>query len=164
MNAVSFARNTLQMAEDWIGLIEDARSIPLQRPTPLGGNHPLWIVGHLAYSEAEMVHEMIEGRPNPLADWASLFGMSSEPQTDASAYPSPDEVWKKAREIRAHTLEVLGGMTDADLDGPSHGSEQQRQMFPTVGACLAALCIHYAFHGGQISDCRRAAGRGPLMG
>ena len=38
------------------------------------------------------------------------------------------------------------------------------QWFGTIGACLAAIPIHFGFHGGQIADARRAAGKPVLMG
>ena len=44
-----------------LGLIDDMKDAPVTQPTPNGGNHPLWILGHLAYSEANLVNHVILG-------------------------------------------------------------------------------------------------------
>ena len=69
----------------------------------------------------------------------------------------------KFAEIRAATLAHLDTLSEEDLDKPSHAPEEFGELFATVGACFAAMCAHVAFHGGQVSDARRAAGRAPLM-
>ena len=165
MNAVDYARMTLEMSKGWIlGLAADMQDHPLVQPTPHGGNHPLWCIGHMAYAEANLVNVFIKGEQNPLAQWQSLFDMGSTPSANADDYPSYDELLGKFEEVRAATLAYLDGITEADLDKPSHCPEEMREWFGTVAQCLAAIPIHFAFHGGQISDARRAAGKPPLMG
>jgi hypothetical protein len=164
MKAVDFVRASLEMSKGWImGLIADMQSAPLTAPTPRGGNHPLWVIGHLTYSEGNLVSGMIEGKPNPHSQWKALFDQGSEPMADASKYPSMEELIAKFEETRNHTLRLLETMTDADLDKPSHAPEELKDFFGTVGKCLAAIPIHFAFHGGEVADARRAAGRKPLM-
>ena len=165
MKAVDFVKLALESSNGWImGLAGDAKDIPLQRPTPNGGNHPLWNLGHLAYSEGNLVNVCCKGEENPLADWAEVFGIGSQPSDDASAYPSIDEVMGKLAELRAGTMAYIESLSDEDLDKPSHAEGEMKEWFPTVGACLAAVGNHFCFHGGQIADARRAAGRGVLMG
>lgn len=164
MNAVNFVRLTLEQSKGWIlGLAADMKDAPLTAPTPNGGNHPLWVLGHLTFSEADLIHGLVSGEPNPLAEWKDLFGQGSEPTSDASLYPSFDEIMGKFEEVRANTLRVLDGMTDDDLDEPSHAPEEMKDFFGTNGQVFATAAIHFAFHGGQIADARRAAGRPPLM-
>lgn len=165
MTTVEFIRTSLELSSSWIlGLAEDAKDIAMTAPTPRGGNHPLWCVGHLVYSEADLIQEKARGGENPLADWEELFKAGSQPSDDPGIYPPMEEVLAKAKEVRAATLEWLATLSDADLDQPSHGSDEFREWFPTVGHCFAAIPTHEGFHGGQIADARRAAGRGPLMG
>ena len=165
MNSIDFIKMSLEMSKGWImGLAEEIKDSPLTVPTPRGGNHPLWCIGHLAYSEGNLVSSYIKGQSNPLADWAEVFGQGTQPGTDASNYPSIDEVFTKMEEIRAQTLEVVEGLTDDDLDKPSHAPDEMKQFFGSIGQCLAAIPIHFSFHGGQIADARRAAGRNPVMG
>ncbi len=146
-----------------MGLAADAKEIAMTAPTPKGGNHPLWCVGHLAYSQANLL-SMVTGEVNPIADWESAFGFGSTPSTDESEYPTFDELMEKYNETNAAILSFIDGLTEDDLDKPSHAPEQMKEWFGTVGDCLAAMPVHIGFHGGQIADARRAAGRPPLMG
>ena len=165
MKAVDFARMSLEQSKGWVmGLIDDMKDAPLVQPTPNGGNHPLWVLGHLAYSEGNLLKEFIEGKTNPLAEWKELFGQGSTPDTDAGKYPSMGEIAEKFELIRGDTLKLLESLTDDDLDKPSHAPEEMKQFFGTIGQCLSAMAVHTTFHGGQVADARRAAGRPALMG
>ena len=165
MNSVDFIRMSLDMSKNWLlGLAADMQNEPLVAPTPHGGNHPLWCVGHLAFSEANLVNVMAQGKPNPLADWEVLFNQGTEAKQDASAYPPFEEVMAAFESVRNDTLAYLDTLTPDSLDAPSKAEGEMAEWFGTVGSCLAAIPIHFAFHGGQISDARRAAGRPPLMG
>ncbi|NOY29261.1 MAG: DinB family protein [Planctomycetes bacterium] len=164
MNTIDYIRQEMNMSKAWIGsLMADLQDAPLTVPTPNGGNHPLWIVGHLAYSESNIFHCFIQGKENPLGEWKETFGIGSQPVNDAAAYPSYDELLAKFEAVRAETLAYLETITDADLDKPSHGPEEKKAFFGTVGQCLAVMTTHLAFHGGQLADARRAAGRDILM-
>ena len=53
MNRIELIRWALKMTDDATAqLVEDMRDAPLTQPTPGGkgggGNHPLWVLGHLA--------------------------------------------------------------------------------------------------------------------
>lgn len=164
MNAVDYAKMSLEMSNNWIsGLAADAKDIPLTAPTPNGGNHPLWCVGHLAYSAANLL-SMATGQPNALSDWEGTFKNGTTPSGNANDYPSYEEVMKKYEETHSAVMAFVGGLADEDLDKPSHAEGEMKEWFGTVGQCLAAIPVHLGFHGGQIADARRAAGREPLMG
>ncbi len=124
----------------------------------------MWILGHLTYSEANLVSSLIKGEQNPCADWKELFDAGTEPSADASLYPAMDELLAKFAEVRGQTLALLDTLTDADLDKPSHAPEEMQAFFGTVGSCLAAVIMHFTWHGGQAADARRALGRPPIMG
>ena len=91
----------------------------------------------------------------------TLFFLTTQALAESSA--PIEEVIAKLQEIREHTLQVVDGLSDEDLDKPSHAPEEMKDYFGTIGQCLAAIPIHFAFHGGQVADARRAAGRQPLM-
>ena len=165
MNSVDFIRMSFNMSQGWImGLAEDLKDQPMVQPTPNGGNHLLWCLGHLAYSEASMISGLCKGEPNPLESWKDLFEAGTTVSTDASVYPSIDEVLAKCAETRAATMAYLDTLSDDDLDKPSLAEGDMKEWFGTIGQCLAASVIHFGFHGGQIADARRAAGRDALMG
>ncbi|MCA9230389.1 MAG: DinB family protein [Planctomycetales bacterium] len=164
MNAIDYIRLEMSMCKGWIGgLMDDIQDSPLTLPTPNGGNHPLWIVGHLAYSEANILNVYILGKDNPLAEWKDILGIGSQPANDPSVYPHFSELRATLEQVRSDTLAYLDTITDADLDKPSHAPEDRKDYFGTIGQCLAVMSIHMGFHGGQIADARRAAGRNILM-
>ena len=165
MRTIDFIKMSLEMSKKWIlGLVVDMQDAPLTVPTVNGGNHPLWVLGHLTYSEAELLTEFVLGQANPLAEWKDLFGEGSEPHDDASRYPSFDELMAKFEETRTATLNYLDSITDDDLDAPSKAPEELSDFFSTVGQCLSGMIVHFSYHGGQVADARRAAGRQSLMG
>ena len=135
---------------------------PLTQPTPNGGNHPLWVLGHIVRAESGLLDGFILGQPNRFPE-LEMFAMGNTPTTNADDYPSMDELLGKFEEIRAATLAHLDTLTDADLDQKSHAPENFGAFFETVGSCFAAMVTHSSFHGGQVADARRAAGRGPVM-
>lgn len=165
MNTLDFIRTQMEMSKSWVmGLAADIQDAPLTLPTSNGGNHPLWIVGHLAYSEANIISVLAQGKENPLLEWKDLFGKDSQPVNDASHYPSYPDVLARFETVRADTLAYLDTLSEEDLNKPSNAAEEMQGYFGTIGKCLAVLTTHLAFHGGQIADARRAAGRNVLMG
>lgn len=161
MSTIDFIRTGLEASRAiTLALIDDMKDAPLTAPTPNGGNHPLWVLGHLAYAEANLVHHVIGGDENPLIGWKDAFGGGGEPVADADRYPAWDEVRQKFDQVRAHTLKVLDTLTDADLATPSKNCPPGReQLFGTVGSCLLVLILHPTMHRGQVADARRAIGR-----
>ncbi len=164
MNTIDYIRQEMSMSKGWIGgLMADMQSAPMTLPTPNGGNHPLWIVGHLAYSESNILNCYILGKDNPLAEWKDTFGIGSQPVNEATAYPAYEDLLAKFETVRSETLAYLETLTDADLDKPSHAPEERKEYFGTIGQCLTVMTTHLSFHGGQIADARRAAGRDILV-
>ena len=163
MNATDYIKISLEMSNNWImGLASDAADIAMTTPTANGGNHPLWCVGHLAYSQANLL-SMATGEPNALAEWEGIFKFGTTASADASAYPPFDEVMSKYNETHAAILKYIDGLSDSDLDKPSQAEGEMKEWFGTIAQCMAAMPTHIGFHGGQIADARRAAGREPLM-
>ena len=163
MNAIDYIKMSLENSKGWaMGLIADMQDAPLTQPTPNGGNHPLWVLGHVVRAESDLLDGFILGQPNRFPE-LEKFSMGNTPSTDASQYPSMDELMGKFEEIRGATLAHLETLSDADLDQRSHAPEEFGPPFATVGACFAAMSTHMSFHAGQVADARRAAGRAPLM-
>lgn len=164
MKATEFVKMSLESSKGWaLGLLNDIKDAPMTQPTPNGGNHPIWILGHLIHSESNLLDCFILGRSNRFAEWDALFGMGSTPSTDPSQYPSMDELFAKFEQMRGATLAHLATLSDDDLDKPTHAPKEFEAYFGTVGACFSAMANHVSFHNGQIADARRAAGREMLM-
>ena len=164
MKTTEFIKTALENGKGWaLGLISDMQDAPLTQPTSQGGNHPLWVLGHIIYSESVLLDQFISGKPNRFPEWEGVFSPKSIPSTDASQYPTMDELMGRFEEMRAASLAHLDSLSDDDLDQPSHAPEDFGQVFGTVGKCFAAMITHMSFHAGQVADARRAAGREPLM-
>ena len=164
MTTIDFIKLSLENSKGWsMGLIDDMKDAPLAQPTANGGNHPLWILGHIVLGESNLLDGFILGKETRFPELVDLFEMGTTPHADASVYPTMDELFGKFEEIRTATLAHLDTLTDADLDKKSHAPEQFGATFGTVGACFAAMSGHMSFHAGQVADARRAAGRKPLM-
>ncbi len=162
MNGIDVLKRNHQMATQmFLGLAEDLRDQPLAAPD--GGNHAVWCLGHLAYTEGDM-YSMMYGDENPLAEWEDLFVGGSQPSDDASIYPSFDEVLERFTQMRARTLDKLESLTDADLDQPSASYPEGFEAFlGTVGGCMIIAAIHPWHHRGQLADARRSLQREPLF-
>ena len=163
MKATEYIHMALENGKGWtMGLINDMKDAPLTAPTPNGGNHPLWVLGHIVRAESDLLDGFILGQPNRFPD-LEQFSMGAEPTSNADDYPTMDELLGKFEEIRSATLAHLATLSDEDLGKKSHAPEEFGATFGTVGACFAAMQTHMAFHTGQVADARRAAGRKPLM-
>jgi hypothetical protein len=164
MKTLDFIRLGMnRSAKATLMLIDDMKDRPLTFPTARGGNHPLWILGHLAYSEGYVIQEIMLGRPNPLAHWKDLFSNGTEPSAEASRYPDFESARKAFLDIRAETMSVLEGLNDADLERPSKNCPAEMQEFlGTYGQCFLLSILHPTTHRGQVADARRSLGLKPL--
>jgi hypothetical protein len=96
--------------------------------------------------------------------WKSLFAAGTQPMTDASAYPSFDEVMSKYRELRAYNLKLLEQIGEDDLDRkPKNVPPGFENMMTSFGQTLLLITLHNMFHSGQLADVRRVAGFKPFM-
>jgi uncharacterized damage-inducible protein DinB len=131
-------------------------------PTPKGGCHPLWVLGHLTVVEGS-IPEVLFGQKNPVAEWQKMFGQGSEAVGNPSAYPSFAEVRAKYFELRERNLKLLDSLSDADLDKPTaapvKGLEHE---FATFGRSFLTVAMHQTMHRGNVTDALRAAGRTAL--
>ena len=62
MKTTDFIKNMLENSKGWAqGLLADMKDSPLTQPTSNGGNQPLWVLGHLTYSESARLDSFILG-------------------------------------------------------------------------------------------------------
>jgi hypothetical protein len=143
-------------------VIDKMSDAPTTFPTPNGGCHPLWVLGHLTIVEG-MIPGVLFGDKNPVADWQKYFGENSEPVDDAGAYPAFAEVREKYLELRERNLKLLDSLSEADLDKPTKAPPKGREHeFATFGSSFLVLALHQMMHRSHVTDARRAAGRTAL--
>jgi hypothetical protein len=140
MNTIDFIKTSLASSQGWaLGLILDMKDAPLTQPTSNGGNHPLWVLGHIVRAESDLLDAFILGKPNRFPE-LEAFSMGTTPSTDASKYPSLDELMGKLEEIPAATLAHLDSLSEADLDKSTHAPEEFEPAFapwePSSQPCL----------------------------
>ncbi|HYK59612.1 MAG TPA: DinB family protein [Bryobacteraceae bacterium] len=153
-------RYSLDLADQSIQRsLASVEDTPTTFPTPNGGCHPLWVVGHLAYVEG-MAHQLLGIGANPVADWAKFFEQGTTPIADATQYPPLEDVRARYTKLRKRTLQLLESLSEADLDTPTKfqpaGLEEH---FATYGRTLLTLALHQMSHRSHITDAVRAAGR-----
>lgn len=159
MESIQLIRRNLEVSEQIVlARVEDMRGFGLVPPTPRGGCHTVWVLGHLAYIESLVVHSIMRGRPNPLADWADVFD-GAEVSDDPERFPHFDEALAACRRTRSSTVSLLAELTEEDLDTVSADvPEGAEQLFGTYRSCLQYTSDHWFMHRGQLADARRAAG------
>ena len=142
-----------------MSVIDQMSDDPTKFPTPNGGCHPLWVLGHLTLIEGT-IPAVLFGAENPVAGWYKHFGENSEPVDNAGVYPSFSEIRKKYIELRAKNLTLLASLSEDDLDKPTKAPPQGREHeFATFGRSFLILAIHQAMHRSHVTDAFRAAGR-----
>lgn len=167
MNRMELIRWAMQMTDRATDrIVSDVRDTALLQPMPgkgNGGNHAMWIIGHLAYIEGD-IPKIILGESNPVEYWQPLFGIGSQPRTDASAYPKFDEVLRTYRDLRAKNLRLLDQIGESSLDrAPKAVPPGFENSMRTIGQTFLLITLHNMVHYGQVADVRRAAGKQPLM-
>jgi hypothetical protein len=126
-----------------------------------GTNHALWFAGHMATADNFFVSMVDPSQKRALDDWGKHFGMGSEPISDPDAYPPVAEILDAMRERRNVLLEILGKMSDADLNKSTPPGTPD--FCPDYAAIFEAVNWHEGLHAGQITLVRRALGHKPVF-
>lgn len=159
MESIELIRENLVRSEEIVlSRIGDMRDHCMTFPTPNGGCHTLWVLGHLAYIESLVIHLFMNGDANPLAHWEDIFDGASV-SAERSDFPSFDETLATCRRTRAATLELLDSLQELDLDHSSvEVPEGVEELFGTKRRCFQYAADHWYMHRGQLADARRASG------
>ena len=144
-------------------LLDDLQSAALVSPTVGTGNHAHWLLGHLVFSEGRY-REMMQGIENPCQSLHEKFGGGSQPDPNAVDYPSYEELLSRLRSMDVELMAWLESTSEEELDQEITGVPPQFELyFGTWRHMFLMRAMHWMNHRGQLADCRRAAGRPPLM-
>lgn len=159
MQSIHLIRENLKRSEDIVlSRIEDMREHCMVFPTPRGGCHTLWVLGHLAYIEALLIRKFMLGEPNPLADWEEMFDGYAV-SGDIEHFVPFDRALAECRATRASTVSLLDFLDEDDLDQTSANvPDVVDGLFGTYRKCFQYASDHWFMHRGQLADARRAAG------
>ena len=129
-------------------------------------NPPIWIVAHLGLAD-----NMFSARFRPQLDekpagWDALFWYGSEPKSDRTLYPSPEEVLAYFRERRETLLKVLDEVSEEELNAPGPKADERDPMagVPCIGYLFLFAAFHESIHAGQLTVAHRGLGNPPLFG
>lgn len=162
MQAIDAIRIALKFSDMATKHLSEMRDAPLLRPGPWGGNHAMWIAGHLAVVEGRL-HQMVEGTENPVREWKPLFDWDSEPSDDPAVYPPFDDVVVKFKEMRARTHKLLDDVGNDGLDRPTKTQPPGFKGFETIGSAVMIIAGHAIGHMGGVTVVRAAAGKQRLF-
>lgn len=143
-------------------LLEDLRTASLVPPMP-GGNHAHWVLGHLLVSEGNFT-SMMRGGENAFATLQTQFGGKSVPDARGAGYRSYDDMLGELQAQHQAMMSLIESLDEADLDQPSQNCPPGFEaFFGTWRQVLLMRAMHWMTHRGQLADCRRTAGRAPIM-
>ena len=163
MKAIDAIRMALQFGDRGLKALEDMAADPLVRPGPWGGNHAMWIAGHITVIEGRL-QKILRGVPNPVEHWKPLFDWDTKPKTDLSAYPPFEEVLQTYHRLREQTYAFLDEVGEDGLDRPTKRPIPGfGPAFETVGPALMVIACHQCGHLGGATVARRASGKQPTF-
>jgi len=129
----------------------------MTRPAP-DANHVAWQLGHLIASERMLVEGGVPGSMPPLPDgFAERYTTDTATSDKPADFLSKEEYFKLAKDVRAATLKVMDGLSDADFDKPPSG--RVPPFCKRVGDCFLTVGGHWTMHSGQWVVLRRKLGR-----
>lgn len=124
----------------------------LLRPVP-GGNHALWIIGHLANVDDETLMLLSGDAPRLDSTWKENFATGSTVRDGADGYPAPAELRKVFSSLRKDFSRWFDSLDEQQLLTTLPGR------FEGVGDHLAMcgfMAWHESYHCGQLSVVRKA--------
>jgi hypothetical protein len=123
-----------------------------------GKGHALWQIGHVAVALDTITNCWLLGDKMHLSpQYNKKFSPGvmggDDPSPDAGLYPPWDEVLENYKKAAARTVELLGGISDADLPGELRGPvpDQARSFFGKLGQGLTGMAMHDSHHHGQLA-------------
>jgi hypothetical protein len=163
VKALDGIRLALGFGDRGMQMFEDMKTDPFIQPGSWGGNHAMWIAGHITVIEGRL-QKVLRGVPNPVEHWKPLFDWGTEPKTDKSAYPPFDEVLQAYRRLRGETLAFLEEVGEDGLDLPTKRPIPGfGPAFEKVGSAIMVIACHQCGHLGAATVVRRASGKQPAF-
>lgn len=135
-----------------LGLLEGIAPADWFHQPVAGGQHVMWIVGHLTVADDWGLVSL--GRERRLAGLSDSFGRTIS--SDPSRYPTIDEARRLLGIAHDALIERLNEIRQEDLRRSTSGPIAE--FAPNLDTLLASHVWHEGFHGGQLALIRRSLG------
>ncbi len=162
-DALSTGLATLEFSRsNLLSFMEDIPADQMCHQPVEGGNHTLWIAGHLAQTDDFFLTALAGRAPACPASYRTLFGMGSQPVNDPAAYPCLDDIKAQLDARRTDLVAWLKSLSLDQLAAPLTGD--LAGFAPAHVALAGALAWHEGLHTGQLTFIRKSLGIGPKFG
>ena len=133
-----------------------------QSPFP-GANPPVWILGHLAVC-TDYAARILGQKPECPREWHQCFAPGTNPAAVPQPYPSKADLLTALENGHRRVVAALAEADPEPLNQPHAIELLKATNLKTNGDVLSHLmCSHPAFHVAQLSACRRAKGKPPVI-
>ncbi len=129
---------------------------------PVAGiNHPLWLMGHVAWEDDDILVTLTGGASALPDGWKAMFGTGSKPSSSLNDYPPVSEVRRCFDMTRESLLAWYGGLDEATLASPLPDALQGTA--ESYAALAGTLAWHEGLHAGQLTVARKLMGLPPVF-
>ncbi|MFG0274821.1 MAG: DinB family protein [Phycisphaerales bacterium] len=125
------------------------------------GNHAMWVMGHIASTDAFILNAMGGRAPALPRGFDELFAGGSKVFDDPGAYPDRAEMVDALDATRRALVRWAESLEGEALYAAT--PEDLRPFAPDVITTLHSLGAHEMFHAGQVASVRAALGMAPVM-
>ena len=151
-------RHYLTQADAILGGLNDEHRALLPKP---GAKTAGWLVGHLCVT-GDFGRRLCGREPMCPREWRALFNPGSQPSTRAEDYPPMATLCEALRSVY-NDLATAALAAPPEALAKENPYEPVRGAFPTTRDFVAyLLSVHLAYHLGQLSTWRAAAGMTPM--
>ncbi len=140
-------------------LTDDARFYQVAPETA----HIHWLVGHMAFTIDRVAMSALAAKPALPDALQPIFGWSTKPTGDRTAYPGWSEVTEALTGAIARLREHVAAMPE-EFGQPLPEGHPFAAMIPARGGVISFTAMHTSYHLGQVSTLRRAQGLPSGMG
>ncbi len=163
MNAKDAIRSSANLStmvlKTYISDLDDA---DLMRRPGEGCNHLAWQLGHLIFSEVQLLDRVAPGQGIELPDgFADAHSKEECNNDDPAGFHGKRMYVELFDKVRAASLAALDAYAESDFDNPA--PEDFRDFCPTMGDMFTMIATHPMMHAGQFVIVRRQLGKPILM-
>lgn len=125
-----------------------------------GGKTAGWLIGHIAVT-GDFGRRLCGRTPLCPKEWRALFNPGSQPPANAEAYPSMELLCRTAQDVYRDLCDAASSADPASLAVETPYAPARADM-PTADIFVRYLMSgHLAYHLGQLTEWRVAAGLAP---